>query len=876
MLALAVVLMASCQRAPEETAVTPAAPQKEEAAVQQVQLKQMNLYLEEDLAQDLELALGTGSMLTKAEGFNAALEQLDVVSMERLFPYAGEFEPRTRKAGLHRWYIVRYRADLPATKAEGSLADLPGVVTVEPQRRFRQHGNPVFNDPQFPRQWDLLNEGKSQGMVAGADVNVVPVWNNITAGDPQVVVAVVDGGVDFSHEDLAGRVNLANSHNFVNGTGDIEPTEHGTHVGGTIAAAGNNGKGIAGVAGGDAVAGRAGTTLISCQVFTEEGSAQDFSAAIKWAADHGAVIVNNSWSFDYWNDDYTIFDLERAKRDHEFYLQPNEGQYHSSMKDAIDYFNANAGLDKEGRQVGPMAGGLVVFSAGNESLEYCAPSCYPGVLAVGATNAGGRPANYSNYGDWVDIAAPGGEGSLGILSTLPGNTYGNLQGTSMASPHVCGVAALVVAACGGIGFTRDMLVEKLLKGTSSRINLSSYHIGPLVDAWNAINYGDTTPPAQVTTLAVEPLSNSIIASWKVTGHANIPAAGFLVHYSASKANLEASTPTERKEGVFEAFYGLGSERIGDQVSLTLKDLEFKTEYFVRVYAYNTNRIYSEPSATVSATTTVNNPPQISTDADLSNLRIKASETRSILFNIVDPDGHEVFVTYTAGSEGDTWRANPDGTYAMQITGPKAAAGTYKAHILVKDAYGASDQAEVKYTILENHGPTMKKQFENQLLTTQGASFSMNLSDYFTDEDGDVLTYSATNTSGSAIHVTTSSGKISGTAISNGLATISVTAKDPLGKSVSTEFKVAVRTGDVVVSAYPNPVTDYLYISNREANAQSMKVRMVNATGGVVFDASVTGSAFEPAVIDCTKLAPGVYSVTITLGGNDYVQTVVKK
>ena len=349
-----------------------------------------------------------------------------------------------------------------------------------------------------------------------------------------------------------------------------------------------------------------------------------------------------------------------------------------------------------------------------------------------------------------------------------------------------------------------------------------------------------------------------------------------MRYSTSKEALEASTPADRKEGVFEAACSLTSEKIGDEVSLTLRDLEFDTEYYVRVYGYNANRVYSEPSLTVSARTVGNNPPVIKPVDDISNLRIKASEVRTILFNIEDPDGHAVTVTHTAGSGADSWRANPEGNYTLQINGTQAQPGSYSCRIVAEDPYGASDQVEVKYTILENHGPVLKKQFENQILTDKSASFSLNLSDYFSDEDGDVLVYTATNTATSSVHITTNSGKLSGTAIANGLASVSVTAKDPLGKSVSTEFKVAVRTGDVVVSAYPNPVTDYLYISNREPNPQSMKVRIVNATGGIVFDGSVNGSAFEPAVIDLTRVAPGVYSATVTLGGTEYKQTVVKK
>lgn len=868
----------ACNREGVESMSEPEQPQDQR--LEEPQILEANIYLDDNLASRVEEAVRAGGPATKAAAFETAIDGLTILSLERIFPEAGEFEARHRKAGLHKWYTISYKAEVSATKAESSLADIPGVEAIVATRRAQIHSTPFFNDRFFSRQWDMVNDGSTSGFVEGVDVNVLPVWNNITTGDPGVVVAVMDTGVDFSHEDLSAHVDMANSWNFWANTANLEPGDHGTHVGGTIAGISNNEKGIAGIAGGDAAAGKAGSTLISCQVFNPEGKkGSGHAAALVWAADHGAVIANNSWGYHYRDDDNN-YQEEEAKADCEFYLQPNEGEYADPIKSAVDYFNANAGMDVNGKQTGPMAGGVVFFSAGNDASQYAAPAPYEGIVAVGSVGPGGRVASYSNYGDWVDIAAPGGDSGFGeaglIFSSVPGNQYDYMAGTSMACPHVSGVAALIVAACGGPGFTREMLLEKILNGTSSSIDLSGQKIGPLVDAWNAINFGDTTPPASVTTLTVSAQSNTLTAKWKVTGHDKIPAAGFLVRYSDSKADLAASTPTEMKESVFEAFYRVSAEKIGDEVSLALPDLSFETEYFVKIYAFNNNRVFSDPSAIVSAKTEKNTPPVIATDEDLSNIRIKASGTRTIVFQITDADGHDIKVTHQPGSEADTWRANPDGTYALQINGTKAPAGTYKAGILAEDKYGASDRLEVKYTILENHAPVLKKQFENVLFTSAGASFSLNLADYFSDEDDDVLTYSATNSAASSVHVTTNNGKLSGTAINSGLATIEVKATDPRGKFISTEFKVAVRTGTEEVSAYPNPVVDNLYLTNREQSTQSMSVRLVNATGGLVYEGTLNGSAFEPAVLDLSGLAPGVYSATVTFGGKEYKLTVVKK
>lgn len=875
MLALASVLAVACQResqVPEEPQDTPTG----ETVAAEPQVQQVKMYLGDDLVRQVETALESGSYLTKSQGFNSALDQLDVVSMERLFPDAGEFEPRHREAGLHKWYVVTYKGSMPATKAKSSLADIPGVEAVEIPQREVINSITFFNDPQEGLQWHYHNDGTAKGAIAGADVDVIPVWNNITTGDPSVVVAVVDKGIDFSHEDLAGRVDMANSYNFMNHSASIVPGDHGTHVAGTIAAINNNGIGVSGLAGGDAANGKEGTTLLTLQIFDPDGKGGGMGEqAIVWAADHGAVICNNSWGYNFWNDDHTVYDQEQAKQMYEIYKQPNTGPYMTGLKAAVDYFNKNAGM-KDGKQVGPMAGGVVFFSAGNDSNEYGVPGVYEGIVSVGSIGPGGARAYYSCYGDWVDIAAPGGDSKLErVYSTVLDNQYGYMQGTSMACPHVSGVAALVVAACGGTGFTREQLVDKLLNGTSTKVDLQGFQIGPLVDAWNAINYGNAEAPDRVSTLTLGAQSNTVTASWNVTGHEGVPAVGFQLQYSTSQSALEASSFNDRKEGVTAEYYTVSSEKVGDSVSLKIPGLEFETDYYFRIYAYSTPVVHSEASATLSVKTGSNHAPVIKPDGDISNLRIRASETRPISFSIADPDGHKVTVTHTPGSAAETWRENTDGSFTLQIQGTKASPGSYSSKIVAKDAYDATTEVVVTYTILENHSPKLAKNFENVILNKKGESFSLTLSDFFTDEDGDILNYSATSSS-SSLHVTTNSGKLSGTAMVDGLATITIKATDPLQKSVSAEFKVAIRTSGVLVSAYPSPVTDVLYITNNEVQAHSMDVKIMASTGGIVLSETVSGSAFEPASVDVSGLAPGIYTVMISFNGTDYKQTVVKK
>ena len=199
---------------------------------------------------------------------------------------------------------------------------------------------------------------------------------------------------------------------------------HGTHVAGTIAAVNNNGVGVCGIAGGS---GRGdGVKIMSCEILgkSESGSSGAGLAgqirAIKYAADNGAVICQNSWG--YTAGTISVTDWTR-------------GSY-SALSRAMEYFNKYAGLDENGNQTGPMAGGIVLFAAGNDaSSEVCYPAADANAISVGATAFTGAPAYYTNYGPGCNIAAPGGDayqsylenintGASEVLSTVNGGKYG--------------------------------------------------------------------------------------------------------------------------------------------------------------------------------------------------------------------------------------------------------------------------------------------------------------------------------------------------------------------------------------------------------------------------------------------------------------------
>lgn len=815
------------------------------------------VFLSEELAGMVEEAAQSGSVVTRSSDLNHALAELGIVELHRLFPHAGEFEERTRAEGLHRWYVVKYSQDVALTKAQVSLEHVPGIDIFEPVRQIKIND---FNDL-TSEMWGLNNTSRP-----GFDINVMPVWKDYTTGNPDVIVSVVDNGIDLKHEDLAANCLESGHYNAVNGTSYIKAGDHGTHVAGTIAAVNNNGRGVASVAGGDKAKGLPGVKLMSCQIFQDNGDGTTTgaggAAAIKWGADHGAVISQNSWGY--------TFDADgNGQLEGQELTNALNARISGSDKAAVDYFIKYAGCDNSGNQLpnSPMKGGVVIFAAGNDAIAMGAPAEYEQVVAVGAVASNGTKSSFTNYGEWVDICAPG----TTIMSTLPDNKYGVMSGTSMACPHVSGVAALIVSYFGGPGFTNEMLKEKLLNSANTSAVSQTYRIGGLVDTYGAFVYGNDKAPAAVTDLEVAGRGNNIDLTLTTTVDEDGKAAyGYLAIYGKDKASVESATPSSLVGVGSMAFQA--SVEAGEKETYTVTGVDFTSQYYVKVLAYSYGRSYSDATEVLPVMTTENHAPVITLEHE-GEFSLNASQSWNIPVSVVDPDGHAVEVRIQGGSGAETLTFNPDGKWRLAIKGSDVKVGTYLLEIIATDEFGLDGVYPLEYVVKENSAPEKIKEIEDVLLTAKGREFIIDMTEYVTDPDGEPLKYDVVAANAKVAYINVKGDKLIGTALAYGATDMTVTAKDARGEKVVFTFKVTVKDPSDPLSLYPNPVKDYLNVATLDE--ADTEIVISSSTGKVMFHETMKVSAQEPARIDMTSYVPGTYAVQVKFGGKEYKKNVVK-
>ncbi len=477
----------------------------------------------------------SGATRSGIDGVDAILDGVGGVEVKPIFVTTDKNREKVREAGLHLWYKLSFDKDSDmemVAKALAKVADVERVQfsrndynIVRPMNTKKSSNNAAlassvttrtssdypFNDPLFYYQWGLENYGSSgsvsadrdtEGIAApnsSADINAISAWK-LCKGDPSIIVAVLDEGVMYSHEDLTdnmwvnqaelngrakfdddgnGYVDDIYGYNFYGQTSKLSwnnwwennygqkegDSGHGTHVAGIISAVNNNGIGLSSIAGGSG--NNDGVRILSAQTISG-GSSTDseyIAQAMQYAADCGAHIIQCSWG-------WPSSEIANAPSSDSSYERVDSGVEAAAIK----YFIKNGGSEN-----GPLTGGLAIFAAGNDGARRPGyPAAYEPCVAVAALSPGLRPTWYTNYGEGTDILAPGGEAMFysdgSILSTVPKmhatdsrfENYEMMDGTSMACPMVSGVAALGLSYAKQLGkhYTAEEFRSMLLSATN--------------------------------------------------------------------------------------------------------------------------------------------------------------------------------------------------------------------------------------------------------------------------------------------------------------------------------------------------------------------------------------------------------------------------
>ena len=576
-------------------------------------------------------------------------QKVKAVSMTRVFPYAGKNEAKHKAFGLDLWYDVHYEASgMKLAQARNLFRSAEGVSYAQRIPLYKPIGgerfleiSPAavakaakaastmpFNDPLLNDQWHYNNDGHIAGTKVGADANVFKAWETGVTGSKDVVVAIIDGGFQVDHPDLKdnvwintaelngkpgvdddgdGYVDDIYGYNFVINSSDINAHSHGTHVAGTVGATNNNGIGVCGVAGGSD--GKGGVKMMVCQVFDSRASSSavaDFGAAIVYAADRGASIAQCSWGASVADDE------------------------DKSVTEAVDYFTKNGGGDK-------MNGGLCIFAAGNNGEEgNYYPGCLDKVVAVGSMAPDGSVAYYSNRGKWVDVTAPGGlednGQQYGVLSTLPNSTYGYNEGTSMACPHVSGIAALILSKYGNKQFSNETLRTLLTTSVNDLYTQNPEYEGLMgsgyIDAYKALQGKEGSVPEAVADFTVTASHDNALIEWVIPETEEKSIDHHVIYYST-----EAFSATDDLNKLSSATVDTKFKYSGDKMSYEVEGLKASTKYYFAIVAYNRWGKASAVSPIKEATT--NAGPKVQVDQKNLSMTVDATKasTAEASFNV---------------------------------------------------------------------------------------------------------------------------------------------------------------------------------------------------------------------------------------------------
>ncbi len=507
-------------------------------------------------------------------------------------------------------------------------SDRPGVDYAEPRAVAKAAFSP--NDTHYALQWAIDK------------ISADEAWDT-TTGDAGVIIAIVDSGVDYLHPDLAGVIwrDTDNSpgHDFLNNDNDpMDDFRHGTHCAGIAGAVGNNAVGIAGIS-------------WQCKIMPlkfldnfGEGPTDLGGEAIQWAVDHGADVISNSWN----------------------------GPTTQTLNLALEYAYAHDVV--------------VVAAAGNDATDDITyPARHPRVISVAATDETDALVSFSSYGNFVDVAAPG----FNILSTVPVNgparvTFGyrSLNGTSQATPHVAGVAALIRGL--HPDYTADE-IRSIIKTTSDPIVSPDKYVQGRLDALGAIQTLIVPPTASLITRGQ--IQSSVIRG--VAGGENF--AGYSLYIGAGNNPSAWTLLTQSNSPVVD---DLGTPEVNDGVLYG----GFNPGLFP-LGAHTLRLILPVGSASLEYRTTVeivaiqNRAPVIVALAD-----IQINEGQEILFNVTasDADGDAVTLSSGALPSGATFNAQ---TGVFNWRPNFSQAGAYPLVFTATDTHNAVGSEPLTITVV---------------------------------------------------------------------------------------------------------------------------------------------------------------------------------
>lgn len=902
----------------------------------------LNIKLKACIVQHIDNSRNTLFIPTGSDLLDTYLRDVGANKIERIFPFAGKDEHRQRAAALNTWYSIamdrtatrgtraaaKHQLETIADYAEPAyhaVLESPEYISDDGDSETQANKGKYFNDPLYDKQWNLHNNGnignytdatgkRIISSIAHADINAEAAWRQ-TTGDPSVVVAVVDGGIDIHHEDLQesiwinkneipdngidddnnGYVDDVYGYNFTEDNALITPTRHATHVAGIIAARNNNGKGISSIAGGNGNP-NTGVRLMCCQIFRNNpnynpsdkhspetigtGDRNREAAAIVYGANNGAIISQNSWGYD------------RVMK-----------QTPQVIKDAIHYFNTYAGGDKTDKPL--MQGGLVIFAAGNDATSAPSmPSAESSVVSVSSFNPDFSASWYTNYGSWTDISAPGGskpvnglyplqdgQPTSAILSTVPATTahpnggYAYMQGTSMATPHVSAIAALIVSKYGNARFTAKQLRERLLTGVrpmdynkylteTYRNSMGSGYADALVALTDYDH--DTTPTAPLFLVnRAKPDYGKIRMAWTSK---NNGANGSLQKYVLYCSKHPVTTANRANKEVIAYNIPAQFAKENQAIQYTVTHLDNNTKYYFGILAEARNGHQSSLTVLPNSIATLNNtPPQITPDTESERITLAGNDTRDITLRIEDHENHKWTVAF---STVDKLRiVHTKSGVNIHIEAKQYMPGVYPVTVSARDELGAKSSYRFIIEVVADKIPSMKTQ-ARKIRLRLGERRQIDLREITDDEDVNSVKYELMNSEEQGKDVLVKDGRMDVVGSTWGQRQIHIKATDKHGQSGTMAFDVFVYRNEGIYSLFPTITSGMLYLKVGDTIDGHVKWQIRNVAGKLVkanaFDTSSLDADKRTYTMNVSSLTVGQYTLYITCQGKTYQEMFVKR